>query len=475
MEAVLHIGMPKTGTSALQNALMANHATLLAQGVLYPQSPDRAFSNHRMLLADAAPLDKLPRHIQRDYDGSEASQVKAEFISATARVIAQHNPKAIALSAESFFRTFADDGWNHLYESFAALGAKSGQTRVVAYVRRPSDRFLSGLQQHLKASYKIPTPNPPSYRRILERYLNSFGADFMHVLPFSRSALIGADITTDFVTRFLAQYGVDKDSLQPVGDLNVSVSAEGADIQRAYRARFHRDRDNRHTPDSERLFTTLKRIDKEVGATRPRLADGIAEMVDYLSTDPLWMRDQFGVTFSDFDYARLEKGKLSTRPDTGWTLDKVMQIDRSVQQAILDKLTQSPWCAADDERARWVAQLQSDLGKSSGKPSAAAAQPTKSFPPPNRKVTPMENTETKKKKKKDAGAAPPEFDDKLVSDIARAVWKAEQHAQNPAITPEEMKAGWSEARAEAKRSTRRILRAMKRAGYRIEPVATDEG
>ena len=52
MRTILHIGQPKTGSTALQTCLKASKAELAAAGVLYPDNPPGCgFNNHRLLIA----------------------------------------------------------------------------------------------------------------------------------------------------------------------------------------------------------------------------------------------------------------------------------------------------------------------------------------------------------------------------------------------------------------------------------------
>lgn len=465
MKTFLHIGMPKTGSTALQETLLASHDELLRKGVLYPRVPDPTFNNHRLLLVGTTPLEKLPRHIRRNYDEADLEGRKADFLRAVRADQRQHAPQAMVLSSESLFRNFSDAGKKVLMAGLHKIGADPGQTTVVAYVRRPADRYLSGLQQHLKASWKITPPEPAHYRHNLEQYERMFGNGSLTVVPFRREALIGADIVTDFLTRFLQPWGVERDRMAPVGAVNETLSSEGVDIQRAYREAFHYVDDDRHTPNSLQLFKALQDIDAELGMTRPRLVDGIADLVDYASTDPLWMRDRFGVEFPDFDYARLERGDLTRAPDRAWRLDELMQIDRERQARVLARLAVHPWVAADPARLRWLLALRADL--------PPIAQPSVPLQPPAPLATPSQTpviedrTKTMTDKKKAPKAEPDAAERGVTAAVAKALWKAEQKAANPAVSAEALKTGWKAARKARITEARTLIKAVGKAGFQI--------
>jgi hypothetical protein len=82
MKTILHIGMPKTGTTALQDCLRASRADLAAAGILYPENPPGCrFNNHRMLVMGFLPFDALPRHMvsHREYTPQNYREKYQEF------------------------------------------------------------------------------------------------------------------------------------------------------------------------------------------------------------------------------------------------------------------------------------------------------------------------------------------------------------------------------------------------------------
>jgi hypothetical protein len=143
------------------------------------------------------------------------------------------------------------------------------------------------------------------------------------------------------------------------GELNVSVSAESMLVMQSYRKTFYPEADNRLTRDSDALRHMLRKVDASVGAGRPRLRPEIAEFVDYSSRDPLWLRDQRGIVFPDFDYRPLEEGRLRTSPLTdSLALRDIVFIDDTKLAAILETLTGSAWALADQQRRQWIREVQ---------------------------------------------------------------------------------------------------------------------
>jgi hypothetical protein len=64
VQAIFHIGLPKTGTTTLQNSLHAARGVLARQGVLYPSLERFGHLNHHPLILEVLPQEKLPRQFR---------------------------------------------------------------------------------------------------------------------------------------------------------------------------------------------------------------------------------------------------------------------------------------------------------------------------------------------------------------------------------------------------------------------------
>jgi len=135
---------------------------------------------------------------------------------------------------------------------------------------------------------------------------------------------------------------------------------------RRYRLALHPGRADVATPDSAGLLRALVRADRAVGAPRPRLRPQIAEAIDYARSDPLRLRDAYGLVFPDLDYRRLERrGPLASRGAWAlvrgavrpWRLEEVVTLDPRTRRALLEALARSRWARREARRGRWVADL----------------------------------------------------------------------------------------------------------------------
>lgn len=363
MQTLLHIGMPKTGSTVLQDRLRGSPEALRAHGLLYPSNPPGIrFNNHRMLMLGFTAYEKLPRHMLKgDLQGPDSlPRAYAEFRAHIAAQVAEARPERMILSSETLFRQLRHKDRAALKEALAPYGPVT----VAAYLRRPSAYYLSALQQHLKASHKVNPPRALPLMRVLSAYRRAFGADAVRPRIYDRAQLAEGDITADFLAAHLPGSGLAAGDLVREARGNETLSAESMDLLRGFRAAFHEAKDNVPSDDTRTLLRALARIDTALEAPRPRLRPEIAESIDYARPDPLTLRDDWGLVFPGIDYDRLarvfhDRGIPALLRDRlrPWRLDEVVPIDRDLQQRILARLARSRWGWAP-ARALWIAGLR---------------------------------------------------------------------------------------------------------------------
>lgn len=354
MKTIIHIGMPKTGSTALQACFAKSRQELASHGVLYPTNVEGCpFKNHRLLVGSFLKFGSMPRHIQsrEEYTRENIDAKYREFVDHVHEQIAGETPEAMVLSSESLFRRIPPHKYRPVRRMFDRFG---NETQFVAYLRRPSEYFLSMLQQNFRASHEVKQPLGPQFRAVLRSYLECFGVPVVSAELFHRDSLADRDVVSDFCARYLREYGVRARKLRVPEHANESVGGESMDILARYRLTFHAERNNVASRDTMELFRELTRADRKLGAGRPRLRPGIADLVDQSRDDPLWVRDRFGVEFPDFDYARLEKSGAKRPEQKQWRLEDLVEIDRDMQKDILAEIGRSDWAKMDAARVEWV-------------------------------------------------------------------------------------------------------------------------
>lgn len=300
MRLIVHIGMPKAGSSTLQRGLTLLRPALLEQGCLYPE-PMVSGPDHGFLATAVRGPQTMPRiYRQRFAKRMDTMPAKvAAWVDTVGRTARRQKVHTVILSTETLFR-MTDP------EEFARLGALLGRisddVEIVAYVRKPSDFYPSSVQQRLKASQNIAPLQPIAYRRYLEAF-QAHLTDRVRVFDFARAREDEAGPLGHFLG--VCCPGAIAPADIPRAAANVSLSAESTAILQEYRRLHHAQANNRFSKDTGRIIQALLEADRRLGTnTRPKLDPEIADQLDHGSPDVLWLRDTFGIVFDGIDYGR---------------------------------------------------------------------------------------------------------------------------------------------------------------------------
>lgn len=244
MRAIVHLGMPKCGSSTIQAYLKANAAGLAAQGIAYdpaclPGYKGIAHQGIAICVNDAADKMTLAPTIQRGYqifDREEQSAFVAKFepyfkdmlaarredvfIVSSEYLAASTKFKANAVAFHNWFLRFFDD------------------VEYVLYFRRQEDWIASSWSERLKRGKKISldrlveTAQSQNWNRMARMWSDAAGKDRMRIRLIERDVLKDGDLIADFCDVI----GADHTRLQPVESQNESLSAPAAEILRAVNA-----------------------------------------------------------------------------------------------------------------------------------------------------------------------------------------------------------------------------------------------
>lgn len=179
----LHIGMNKTGSSAIQHYLAKNFAALSLNSVLYPMTGRRGNAHYGLstLLG---------------FDNTKASaSVDSKAVSEAKRVFdkeVQHsNCKNIVVSSEFFVLPRPLDAVRYFFDDY--------KVRVVVYVRRHDKWWPSAYNQAVRTVVQPPwgrtfksylnffarkRPWVGDYRLLLDRWAEVFGKDNLILRPY---------------------------------------------------------------------------------------------------------------------------------------------------------------------------------------------------------------------------------------------------------------------------------------------------
>lgn len=216
----LHIGQYKTGTTSIQRSLYDNVASLAEQGVWYPIEREEYCydAQHGPLVASI--FGVRDEYLPDDPVFTTARPLELFFND----LDGVSQPNAL-ISAEGFY---AKSNQSEALRTFAQrLSERFDNIKVIVYVRRHDDWYVSLMQQHIRAGIVVTddalvTLGHPHYQiaRQLSYWEDVFGIENIVVRPFVRDRWKNNDLLDDFY----AQIGVDSTRLTRGKDRNLSMT-----------------------------------------------------------------------------------------------------------------------------------------------------------------------------------------------------------------------------------------------------------
>ncbi len=208
MEAFVHIGTPKTGTTTIQKFMAANRRNLQTSGFIYPLSPGKF--NHTKLAAFAQDLKEIS-DIRKRLQLTNTARIlefRDEFKKDLDRELKKTQHEKFIFSNEHCFQLLVRKEeilslQKILYEFF-------DDVKIIVYLRRQDDFLLSSYSTRVKTgcSEKISIPNNNKienrydYWAILKKWEEVFDKKNIIVKVFEREQMLDGNLLTDFISTF---------------------------------------------------------------------------------------------------------------------------------------------------------------------------------------------------------------------------------------------------------------------------------
>lgn len=225
----LHIGMPKTGTTALQMFLPENETLLNEKGFSYPLMPFR-FQN----------IGKRRNgHFLTLWEDKENAPEWEQGFSVVKEALLRHDN--IILSDENIWsKQRLDNFWEDALAEFGKIGA---EVRVIAYLRSQDDQVESNWNQKVKdkkTRMKITFEKfmeeerywymPFHYNEVLDRISSYVGKEHLTVRVYEKQQFIGGSLFADFLDAI--GLGLTEDYKLPDYVPNVRLPNTAVEIKR---------------------------------------------------------------------------------------------------------------------------------------------------------------------------------------------------------------------------------------------------
>jgi hypothetical protein len=280
MRGIIHFGMPKTGSSSIQDTF---HKVQIPDFRYF----DWTGANHSSLLAGIVEDGNSP-FIQKSTPERVRRQVanwQRRFEDGVAR-----NPVGnIIFSAERLYRSSLNK--KHALKAF--LDRYCDSYLVIGYVRAPGSFLQSGFQQNVKTGldqFRVKGAWP-RYKHHISDLDTVFGAENVMVRLFDRAHLHNGDVVQDFAQAI----GADLDPADIV-TANESLSLESLAL--LFTERVHGDGVDKMDRKS---LTSNRRLVARLAAVKGRKFAFDTAMIDALiaenSEDIAWIEERVGTRF----------------------------------------------------------------------------------------------------------------------------------------------------------------------------------
>lgn len=194
-QVILHIGIHKTGTSALQLWLDDHEEILAKTGFLYPKSlsyypahQELAWSMH----------DTLPSYADKEFK-------KDEVLDYYRNAIASSDPKSVVILSSEDLCHLNPFQIGELATFFNEMDV---DVKIVCFIRKPIDYLVSTYHHRIihfrerrkfrEVTFEMPTLYLIDYPARLSAWANEFGASNTQVSLYDTTCFHGGDIVSNF-------------------------------------------------------------------------------------------------------------------------------------------------------------------------------------------------------------------------------------------------------------------------------------
>lgn len=293
---VLHIGMHKTGSTAIQAALVG----LDESGVRYADFNGQANHSHGLRVAFDPPRESFLRRFGYSRDSFAATR---RALRRSLRAILDDPVETLIFSGEDL-SILSHDGVAALHEFMAPY---TNDFTVVAYVREPTDFARSAILEELKHGRKTEAIPRPNYRRRFEPYVEIFDRSALHFRPYRRKDFPNRDVVADF----FAFTGIPKTPPARDTSVNASMGRKTADVLFTINASDALQADRvKANAVRQRIAIMLGGVDREPFVLTPEARAAAIDLEDLA-----WLERHTGIGFTPRVEADRDAGTLFAPPD----------------------------------------------------------------------------------------------------------------------------------------------------------------
>ena len=215
-DVVLHVGMNKAGSTAIQLALRG----LQSDTHIYPDLC--GFRNHSVPIVTIFKEDfcDQQRWIKNGIAKSFVADERDKYRSAFNKLLSSKDPRTLIFSGEHV----PELSGSELSNLAAEISQHANNVQIYAYVRAPIAHTFSAIQQFIKND-KFESIPEVRYRERFEKFFNVFEPRQINFRLFEKSQLIQQDVVKDFC-EWIGLGDIDAKTRQA----NTSLSTEATQL-----------------------------------------------------------------------------------------------------------------------------------------------------------------------------------------------------------------------------------------------------
>ena len=213
-EAIVHVGMHKTGTTSIQRVFGRHRPRLLEQGFLFPAFAQNHFDIHTAFTSE--PFKSTMVRARGLKTQGEIDAIREGVLASVEAEIRDHPDAKLLLVAEDL-STLDSAGTGRFRAWLDAAGV--GRTTIHIYLRDPISFWESLIQQSIKGGHQIDFAREArgltrvrAYRPLLEAFAGAFGQENVRPHIFAADRLLGGDVVRDFADKI----GLDIEGMELV-------------------------------------------------------------------------------------------------------------------------------------------------------------------------------------------------------------------------------------------------------------------
>jgi hypothetical protein len=284
---LLHIGHPKTGTTALQSVLSSNAATLLKEAsVLYPTRTEPSEYKHALAIPWLFQADNESIRRRAHSSGDSLKAISRKYWESLVHEMKSTNHKHVIISAEGFWSILrrASDQQRTIFRN--TLQEHVDHIRVIAYIKSPTSYFASKLNQKLRNFRPINLPRHDYISSAISGW-EQLGFESYSWQIFDRTLLKNQDIINEALA-----------------------------ILEELTEKFPVLRDDVYDYRRPKIISILRKADSMIGGqTRPTLKESTKASIIQRSSDIGWLRNR-GLIFPDIDTTEAKRLPSTDLPKT---------------------------------------------------------------------------------------------------------------------------------------------------------------